>query len=268
MKTNNTEIQTKLDSQEFPEALLCSSKQLFASYADYPTELQFPMHHHTACQLLYASKGVMNVETDNGSWIVPESHAVWIPSEMNHKITASGHLTLRSLYLLPQIASSLPLECTVVSVPSILRELLIYAADFSMDYPFNSHETRVMAIILDLLEDLERVPFLLPSPQDKRLVLITRHLLAEPNNKDTLSEWASIVGTSGRNISRLFKKETGLNFEQWRCQARLMTSVQRLASGDSVSTIAFDLGYSSVSTFIAMFKKRLGTTPAKYFKAR
>lgn len=41
--------------------------------------------------------------------------------------------------------------------------------------------------------------------------------------------------------------------------------MQRLAAGDLVTTIAGDLGYESVSAFIAMFRRMLGTTPARYF---
>ena len=39
----------------------------------------------------------------------------------------------------------------------------------------------------------------------------------------------------------------------------------RLAQGELVTNIAGDLGYESVSAFISMFRRMLGTTPARYF---
>ncbi|KAB2683248.1 helix-turn-helix domain-containing protein, partial [Brucella pseudogrignonensis] len=38
----------------------------------------------------------------------------------------------------------------------------------------------------------------------------------------------------------------------------------RLAEGESVTNIALDLGYENASAFIAMFRRMLGTTPARY----
>lgn len=38
-----------------------------------------------------------------------------------------------------------------------------------------------------------------------------------------------------------------------------------LAYNKSVTSVAIDLGYDSVSAFINMFKKTLGDTPKRYF---
>ena len=43
--------------------------------------------------------------------------------------------------------------------------------------------------------------------------------------------------------------------------------VLQLAAGKSVQQVSMDLGYESVSAFITVFKKRLGTTPKRYFSA-
>ena len=37
-----------------------------------------------------------------------------------------------------------------------------------------------------------------------------------------------------------------------------------LTSGASVTTVALSLGYDSVSSFIALFRRILGTTPARF----
>jgi AraC-like DNA-binding protein len=42
--------------------------------------------------------------------------------------------------------------------------------------------------------------------------------------------------------------------------------MQLLACGDQVTAVALEAGYSSTSAFISMFRKQLGTTPARYLK--
>jgi methylphosphotriester-DNA--protein-cysteine methyltransferase len=46
----------------------------------------------------------------------------------------------------------------------------------------------------------------------------------------------------------------------------LFTALPRLAAGESVTTVAFDLGYESVAAFTTMFKRMLGAPPRTYFR--
>lgn len=60
--------------------------------------------------------------------------------------------------------------------------------------------------------------------------------------------------------------ETGYSLGAWRQRARLLRSVELLAEGHSVTTIALDLGYSNISAFIALFKRAFGLTPTQYLR--
>ena len=55
-----------------------------------------------------------------------------------------------------------------------------------------------------------------------------------------------------------------MSFGRWRRQARLLQALRRVAEGASVSSVALDVGYESTSSFIAMFRRTLGTTPGRY----
>jgi AraC-like DNA-binding protein len=55
-----------------------------------------------------------------------------------------------------------------------------------------------------------------------------------------------------------------MTFGKWRQQLRLLHSIQKLASGEKVTTVALDAGYNSTSAFISVFRKSMGITPGQY----
>src|SRR5882672_1699867 len=94
---------------------------------DYPAGHVVPSHFHDRDQLVYASCGVMTVRTGDGTWVVPPHRAVWIPAAVPHTITMSGTVAMRTLYLRPQLARTLPRGCCVVQVSALLKELILHA---------------------------------------------------------------------------------------------------------------------------------------------
>ena len=222
-----------------------------------------PFHQHDRSQFLYASSGVMTVTTEKGIWVVPPLRAVWVPALTEHQIGCSGKLSMRTLYIKPEAVSKLPEECCVVSVPPLLRELILHAVTLPRLYEPNSHEERIMIVILDLVQTLKIAPLDLPIPTDVRLKKISEKLTVNPGDNRTLEDWGKSVGATSRTLARLFRFETGMSFRQWRQQMRILESLRRLGREDQVTTVALDLGYNSPSAFIAMFKKALGKTLSK-----
>src|SRR5271156_6718783 len=68
-------------------------------------------HSHVEDQLLFASEGVMSVETKEGIWVVPPLRAVWIPALTSHSVVMSGRVSMRTLYFSPGLCRSLPRRC-------------------------------------------------------------------------------------------------------------------------------------------------------------
>ncbi len=121
-----------------------------------------------------------------------------------------------------------------------------------------------------LLEELELAPMeqlYLPLPASAALRTIARALAQDPANRATMVSWARRVAMSERSLSRLVKGETGLTFGQWRKQWQIIVALQSLAEGLSVQRTAEALGYESVSSFITMFRKALGTSPARFLRS-
>ena len=266
MKTNNIENQTKFDASDSVEEITRVPRPIVAMAKDFPNGHLIPFHQHDRSQLLYASSGVMTVTTLKGIWVVPPLRAVWIPAHTDHQINCSGKLSMRTLYIIPGAASKLPQECCVVSVPPLLRELILHAVTLPRLYELNSLAERIMNLVVDLVQILKIAPLDLPMPTDVRLKKISDTLTINPGDNRTLKDWGKRVGASDRTLARRFRIETGMSFRQWRQQMRILESLRRLGRKEEVSTVALELGYNSPSAFIAMFKKALGKTPGQYFK--
>lgn len=224
-------------------------------------------HDHAWHQLSYASAGVMRVSTADSAWIVPPNRAVWIPAGVSHAEEMRGQGTMRSLYFADAIARALPRHCAVMTVPALLRELILEATAHGALNAAVPAQKRLALVIVDRLALLEPARSQnLPMPRDARALAIAQRLQKNPANEEDLSALARRAGASTRTAQRLFKQETGLSFAQWRQRLRLLAAVERLGRGGSVTDAALDVGYSSVSAFVSAFGQEFGVTPGRFAK--
>ena len=91
-----------------------------------------------------------------------------------------------------------------------------------------------------------------------------RKFLAKPNTQDTIDDWSDALHMSRRAFTRLFREETGMSLSAWRQQAIVVVALSRLLSGESVTAVAIDYGYSNAGAFSSMFRRITGTTPTDY----
>ena len=253
----NPQILATIDANTLP---------VFTRSTDYPEGHVVDWHEHARGQLVYAVHGVMMVAAQGGQWIVPPTRAIWMPAGVAHRIRCVGVVHMRSLYVRPDAAPQLPARAQAVGVSPLLRELIQAAMEVPMPYAEDSRDGRLMRLLLDELHALPVLPLHLPQPADARLRRICAHIAAQPDDVSTLADWAATLGIAAKTIQRLFARETGMTFGQWRQQARLLHGLERLALGDKVVDVALALGYDSPSAFAAMFKRQFGETPSAFFR--
>ena len=223
-------------------------------------------HAHPRGQLIYAESGIMRVVCARDIWIVPPSQAVWVPPGVEHEVYFPGRVSLLNLFIDPTAAVGMAESCVVIKVSSLLRELICKAAHTGDDYRRGSVEWRLIQVLLDELRQAEPTLLHLPQARDPRVMFVIEALIRNPSNACGINEWGKMTGASGRTLARLFVSETGLTFGDWRRRLFLQRGIDRLYNGDSVTTVAFDLGYRSLSAFIEMFRRTLGTSPAQYIR--
>lgn len=233
---------------------------------DYQHGYKVPWHFHEWGQLVYASRGVMTVRTEEGSWVVPTQRAVWIPARTGHEIRMSGAVSMRTLYVRPRLRGNSRRGCEVMNVSPLLRELILHACKTPALSKRQRDHGHLVNMILDQLKTAECVPLQLPEPVDRRSERVAKTLLNDPSDQRPLEELCEAAGANKRTIERLFQAETGMTFGKWRQQLRLLHALRLLAEGEKITRVALEAGYSTPSAFISMFRKALGTTPARYFR--
>ncbi len=222
-------------------------------------------HSHGWGQVTYALDGVVRVTVGNSTWIVPPQRAIWIPPNAFHEVSTLEKARLRALYVHAEAAPFHADHCEVLEVSALLRELVLA---LSRTEAGDARESLVAMLILDELPRLATQPIRVALPEDKRLKALCETLIAEPALPLTLDDWADRVGASGRTLARLFERELGMSFGQWRQQVRLAHAAPLIARGLPLSRVAAELGYASQSAFSAMFKKTFGQSPSAFFARR
>ncbi|MBI0328015.1 AraC family transcriptional regulator [Burkholderia plantarii] len=225
-------------------------------------------HQHRRGQVFCIESGCAHVRTPHGSWLLPPNRAGWIPPGVPHKVAISGVLSGWSVVISPAASRTLPQRPCVIAITELMGALVRRAVSWSERDALTAEETRIGRVLLDEMRRAPHEPLHLPMPADRRLVTITKRILAQPHDGRTLEQWADWGGLSARTLSRLFLAETGTSFAQWRQQARLTLALERLANGESVANVSDALGYATPSNFIAMFRRAFGDSPAHYFARR
>ncbi len=223
-------------------------------------------HAHARGQLFGASRGVLTVGVEDAVWVVPSIHAVWLPPHVRHWGHAHGcFFEGWAVYVAEDACAGLPAEPRALRASGLLREAVLRVAGRGVvKGPLDDPATRVALVILDEIRSLPTEPLGLPMPRDRRMLRIAEALLENPGDGRDMAGWMTCSGASMRTISRLFVAETGFTLTAWRQRVRLLRSLEMLATDGAVTTIAMDLGFSSASAFITLFREAFGETPAVY----
>lgn len=105
----------------------------------YPRGHVIGAHSHPFPQLLFASSGVLSVEVPKGTWVVPPQRAVWLPADCKHLVRMLTDVQITSMYI-KRTKGLEDLDCDILEVSSLLRELLLASLKIDADVELTSRE--------------------------------------------------------------------------------------------------------------------------------
>lgn len=206
--------------------------------------------------------------TPEGTYVMPPQRGMWIPPATEHHVRTVGAVRMQSLYLEPDTVPNMPARCQVVGISPFMRSLMTEALGLPLEHELDSRAGALMELIHYEMQHLPVLPLSLQLPAHGPLAERCRQFMQHPNVHETIHDWANALGMSRRAFTRLFRRETGASFIAWRQQACLMSAMPRLVAGESVTTVAMDLGYENPAAFTIMFKRAFGSPPLAYLGIR
>ncbi len=123
------------------------------------------------------------------------------------------------------------------------------------------HPFYILSCLYELLWHIDEASDPVPLKY-RRLYPALSALTENWQKNDKISHYAALCGISEATFRRLFREYTGLSPIEYRNELRLKNAKGRLQSGEySVSEAAYACGFSNLSFFIRLYKKKYGHTP-------
>ncbi|WP_293297259.1 AraC family transcriptional regulator [Pedobacter sp. UBA4863] len=238
---------------------------------DFMGEDGIEPHQHNKDQLLYTEGGLVHVKVQGTTYFLPARHYMWIPAGLMHSIhPGSTSIIMRNLYFPVKEGNNFDMQVGIYPVTDLLLQMLIFSNQWNGDI-LAEQETAFsfvasLRLILPQLSQ-NKLRLKLPMPGDKRLIQIIRHMDEYMHQGILLPQLAQQFGFSERSLSRLFKADIEMSFVQYHTIQRMLKALNLLLDQKmEIKEVAALVGYNSIPTFSATFRKILGTSPSIYAK--
>jgi AraC-like DNA-binding protein len=235
------------------------------AFRDRARNTFYDWHTHDYHQLIYAIDGTTQIETECARYLLPAGRGAWIPCATRHR-TLITDVECASLYFAPETVPDSQQRVRILMASPLMREMILYA----LRWPLGVSETNPMAAsffrTLGLMcsEWLESELLLsLPSARHPAIKRAMDYVAADLSRAN-LAKVLTVASMSERTFRRTFTRETGMTWQAWLGQARLMEAACQLAHGRRITDVATEVGYSSLSAFAKAFKQLTGANPTAF----
>lgn len=198
-------------------------------------------HGHAEHHLFLPLTGEISVETESGSHTIGPGRLLWIPGGLRHRFVAARTQGERLLCMVEPEAWSvrggfLRPPC-VGAAPPLLKHVIHHLLGCRDDDGADALLTALVKVVVGQVEE---------------------HL----GGGDLLAGLARASGLSTRNLNRRFQTEIGLSPKQVQTAIRMDVACTLLRTSRlSVTEIALEVGYASLSHFARLFREHHGMIP-------
>ncbi len=224
-------------------------------------------HFHDVHEIEYACRGVVEVKTQAGHYLLPPHQAAWIPAGLHHQTTLNADVQTLAVIFEPRLVPAAGDRVRIIAVSALLREMMLY----SVRWPISRAEPGVEAdsffqalgyVVAEALAD-ER-PLNLPVSPDPVVTAATDYTRAHLD-RVAVSDVTRAVGVSERTLRRLFSTHLGMSWRSYLLRARVLRSMAMLAQPDrSILEVSIAVGFDDAGAFARSFARHCGETPSTY----
>ena len=177
-------------------------------------------------------------------------------------------VTICSALFSPDHFPAPPATLAIFDMSPLAKELVLECGTYGPETgPHDDHVQSLFAALASVTWRLAQSPnpASMPTgrsePVVKALAFTESALAGDP----TFERVADEVAMTPRSLARRFSQELGMTWQQALRKMRMISAIEALAATDaSVTTVAFSVGYNSLSGFNAAFRDFTGKTPSEY----
>lgn len=247
----------------------------------------YAMHHHPAVEVILCVEQTYHVTVTNQAFTLHPGDILVIPPHLLHSMEGDKGARFIGLFNIDMlnVFSDLKILAPTFLTPHLLNpDQTPETYDFVyktfikiIDYYFSNEimwEFSIYSKILELLALIGQYRYgatLHDSKLDKsasenyeKFATLLTYIDSHYANEITLEQAAALVGFSKFHFSRLFKEFTNCTFYDYLSQTRIQAAKRLLSTSTSITDIAFQTGFNSLTSFCRCFKKYTDLSPSEY----
>lgn len=256
---------------------------------DNDEDENYPPHWHTSMEIIMPLENIYTVDSCNQRIVLREGDIILFWPGCIHSLYSPGvgrriifQADINILNEIKQINTlhSLLSPITIITPEEypqahpIIRDLLLEIMDeYKKDALFSSISiySKVLNILLLIGRSSTEHAQIFDATANKQQEYTEKFMniceyISEHCTEDlSLDMVADLAGFSKYHFSRLFKQFTNVSFYKFLNQKRISIAENLLVNLDnSITDVAVNSGFSSISSFIRMFKQIKGCTPTEF----
>lgn len=228
-----------------------------------------PRIHGRFSVTVMRSAAVVRCESSR-SLVAARNCVLLVPASQLYSLRAQSHATGATVTLLVGASHLNGLEVTdraaLVTDGALVEQVEALVTQLWRPAVSVECAATVRAVLGRLAASAAPVGALLPR-QGTPLGAARDYLRAHSSEPVTIAELADMMGLAESHLIRAFHREFGLPPHAYQMRLRLAAACELLASGLSVSTVAFECGFADQSHLSRNFKAVYGLTPAAWASA-
>ena len=233
------------------------------------------VHRHPEHEFFLPLQGEIQIEEGEDVLKAGPGKMIYLPHDLDHSFRSSSTTQGERLILLAhpkawKANSGKDFPPSVTPASQLCKELLFHLLIYPKTRAAKSLVETLLQTMSEMLEAAGAGPggdtsHLEGKPADERIKKAIRQIESKFNTGLSMEELAKGAGMSVRNLNRLFLVDLGMTPKQVITLYRIERAKTLLkTSGNSVTDVAYEVGYQSLSQFITTFRKITGRLPSEY----
>lgn len=249
----------------------------------------YPTHWHNSLEIIMPLENIYTVNSCNRKIVLKENDIIFIWPCCIHTLSSplvGKRLILQSdINALNQIKHMVTLHSMLTPItivtpesypdthPLIKQSLHEIIKDYENDNSFidlsiYSKLLNIFALLAQNTSELATQFNVTANKQQEyteKFMYICEYISQHCSEDLCLDDIAALAGFSKYHFSRLFKQFTGVSFYKFLNQKRIALAEKQLSdANNSITEVAINSGFSSMSSFIRMFKQIKNCTPTEF----